>query len=451
MINKYLEKIKKHITTKGFDFAGNREKNANFIEEYGFKIEDIKDILLDLNKDHHIGGPESDHNLKFSGNVWKFRYDLEIDKDFIINIYIKIRYNPPEELVCISFHEDELFEQEVFKMNKETRKVYCEKCNKKVDYDIISEIKKEYKGVEVNIEQNIGICSECGERLYVTELEEINLDKLYSRYRELTGIVTPQDIINFREKYNISQRELVAILDWGKMTINRYERGSLPNQSHSDILKLIIKEESYFREKVEDAYKNGRISEKTYNNMHFSMDQEKTSILEKLIELRLSNEVNIYNGFKKFDLDRLENLIGYISSKVNNLYKTSLNKYLWYIDFSNYKYNLKSITGLRYMRYTFGPIIEDMDYELILNLKNKFEKEVTESYRSEITKIKSKDNYDISMFSDKEMEIIDRVIEVFKDKNVGEISDLSHKEKAWIETKDKELISYEYAHDLKYI
>ena len=46
------------------------------------------------------------------------------------------------------------------------------------------------------------------------------------------------------------------------------------------------------------------------------------------------------------------------------------------------------------------------------------------------------------MFSDKDMEIIDRVIEVFKDKNVGEISDLSHKEKAWIETKDKELISY---------
>ena len=110
MINKYLEKIKKHITTKGFDFAGNREKNANFIEEYGFKIEDIKDILLDLNKEHHIGGPESDHNLKFKGNIWKFKYDLEIDKDFIINIYIKIRYNPPEELVCISFHEDELFE-----------------------------------------------------------------------------------------------------------------------------------------------------------------------------------------------------------------------------------------------------------------------------------------------------------------------------------------------------
>ncbi|MGL6105638.1 hypothetical protein [Romboutsia sp.] len=42
--------------------------------------------------------------------MWKFIYGFELDKEDIINIYIKIRYNPPEELVCISFHEDELFE-----------------------------------------------------------------------------------------------------------------------------------------------------------------------------------------------------------------------------------------------------------------------------------------------------------------------------------------------------
>lgn len=49
------------------------------------------------------------------------------------------------------------------------------------------------------------------------------------------------------------------------MTINRYERGSLPNESHSEILKLIISNENYFREKVKDAYKMGRITEKIYN------------------------------------------------------------------------------------------------------------------------------------------------------------------------------------------
>ncbi|MEG1411225.1 MAG: type II toxin-antitoxin system MqsA family antitoxin [Romboutsia sp.] len=201
-------------------------------------------------------------------------------------------------------------------MSNEKRKVYCEHCNEKVEYSIINEIKKEYKNVEVSVEQNIGICLKCGERLYVTELETVNLDRLYSKYREMTGIVSPKEIVAFREKYNISQRELVAILDWGKMTINRYERGSLPNQSHSEILKLIINNEVYFREKVEDTYKSGRITEKTYNAMHLTVDKFQKDSLSNLIEATLCHEPSIYNGFRKFDLYRLENLIGYIASKV---------------------------------------------------------------------------------------------------------------------------------------
>ena len=330
-------------------------------------------------------------------------------------------------------------------------RVYCEKCNEKVNYKIIKENLEEYKGINVNIEQNIGICEKCNERLYINELEEDNLNRLYSKYRELTGIVSPKDIIEFREKYNISQRELVAILDWGKMTINRYERGSLPNQSHSDILKLVINNESYFREKVEDAYKCGRITEKTYNSLHLATSIENETSIESFIKSRLCHEVSIYNGFRKFDLDRLENLIGYIASKVNNLYKTSLNKYLWYIDFANYKESLKSITGLRYVRYTFGPIIEGKNYELLLNLDTKFEKEVTEVIYNEITKINSKNNYDLNLFSDSEIKTIDKVIELFKNKSVGYISDLSHEERAWLETKDNDLISYEYAHYLKIV
>ena len=340
-------------------------------------------------------------------------------------------------------------------MSTEKRKVYCEKCNEKVEYLVINEVKEEYKNVKVNVEQNIGICSQCKERLYVTELEEANLERLYTKYRELTGIVSPKDIIEFREKYNISQRELVAILDWGKMTINRYERGSLPNQSHSEILKLIINNESYFREKVEDAYKAGRITEKTYTEIFTCVDvyeDTKDDLqLSTFIQAKLSHNPSIYNGFREFDLDRLENLIGYIASRVNDLYKTSLNKYLWYMDFLNYKNTLKSITGLRYIRYTYGPIIEGKNYELILNLDSKFEKEDREINYNIRTKIHSKNNYDLSLFSKDEIQVIDRVIELLKDKNATNISDLSHEERAWIETKDNELISYEYAHDLKAI
>ncbi|MGN1032679.1 MAG: type II TA system antitoxin MqsA family protein [Intestinibacter sp.] len=145
--------------------------------------------------------------------------------------------------------------------------MFCPICNKNVNYKIINETIDEYKGYKVNVKQNIAVCDNCSERIYASELENENLKNLYQKYRDMSGIILPEDIIEFRKKYGISQSELVAILDWGKMTINRYERGGLPDQSHSDILKLIIKNGSYFKEKVEEAYKYKRISKKTYDNI----------------------------------------------------------------------------------------------------------------------------------------------------------------------------------------
>ena len=328
-------------------------------------------------------------------------------------------------------------------------KAFCPECNSEVTYNIIQESINEYKGYKVDVLQNVGVCDICNERIYISELENDNLKRLYEKYRKLAGLVGTQDIINFREKYNISQRELVAILDWGKMTINRYERGSLPNQSHSDILKLIIKEEKYFREKVEDAYNNNRITEKTYLNIQSCTTSiENTSDREFIIS-RLSHKQSIFNGFTIFDLEKVENTISYIADNVDNLYKTSVNKYLWYIDFYNYKYNSKSITGLRYEKYTYGPIVENKNYDLILHIENKFEKIIEENNFSETTKIKSKKNYDLNLFSDKEIKIIDKVIDKLSDKSCSKISDLSHEEKGWLVTNNGELISYEYAHDLK--
>ena len=47
-----------------------------------------------------------------------------------------------------------------------------------------------------------------------------------------------------REKYDISQRELTSILGFGKMTINRYERGGIPTKSQSDYIRVLIENEN---------------------------------------------------------------------------------------------------------------------------------------------------------------------------------------------------------------
>ncbi|MCL2322997.1 MAG: Panacea domain-containing protein, partial [Oscillospiraceae bacterium] len=151
-------------------------------------------------------------------------------------------------------------------------------------------------------------------------------------------------------------------------------------------------------------------------------------------------------------LDKLEDLISYIASKVNNLTRTSINKYLWFIDNLYFKDNVLSITGLRYIKNKFGPVIEKNGYEKILALTtDKFYTEIETNGYGEYEIIKSDCPLDLSLFEDDEIEVIDRVIDVLKDKKVAEISSLSHDEKAWLSTDFNEYISYEYSNDLRLI
>jgi len=56
----------------------------------------------------------------------------------------------------------------------------------------------------------------------------------------------------------------------------------------------------------------------------------------------------------------------------------------------------------------------------------------------------------LSIFSNEELETMNYVFNRFKNLSSKDISELSHKEKAWEISKTKELISYELAKDLKY-
>jgi transcriptional regulator with XRE-family HTH domain len=243
--------------------------------------------------------------------------------------------------------------------------------------------------------------------------------------------------------------ELVEILGWGKMTINRYERGTLPSKSHNDLLQLLINDEKLLNKKVDEAFKEKRISERIYEKLRGKFDSTNEHLIRSIIINKLSNTEDIFSGFRSFDLDRVENLISYIADKVE-LYKTSLNKYLWYIDFLNFNENVRSITGIRYVKAGYGPVIDNKGYELLINLlDDKFYKEEKETDYNCSTKIISKKNYEISMFTQKEMDIINRVIEKLKNKKCTAISNLTHKEEGWIKTDLYSPISYDYAEHIK--
>ena len=218
------------------------------------------------------------------------------------------------------------------------------------------------------------------------------------------------------------------------MTINRYERGGVPTKSQSDYIRLLIDNENKFIEKVKEAYKNGNINDKTYEKIvseesNTSIDKEQIQDnIRRYLRYALNRKPDIYNGYKSLDIEKVENIISYIASKVKNLTITSLNKYLWFIDMLSFNQRSVSITGLTYQNQKFGPTIIDKKYDEISLLDDKYIREDIETENGNTTKIISNGNYNLDKISDSEKEIIDTIIKILKNKTVTDISELSHRE-----------------------
>jgi hypothetical protein len=96
-----LLKDVKSLAAQGKMVIFPRQKTVKFMRDHGFLDDDLKEFIFNLSPDDFNPPAEEDRD-GFPGQVYKF-------KTFIDNtyVYIKIRYNPPDEVVCISFHEDE--------------------------------------------------------------------------------------------------------------------------------------------------------------------------------------------------------------------------------------------------------------------------------------------------------------------------------------------------------
>lgn len=77
-----------------------RDKNINSIREMGLTLEDVKDIILDLETKDYYRGPTEDHKYK-DEYVWEFL----VYEDY--TIYIKLKLDNSNGVVCLSFHESE--------------------------------------------------------------------------------------------------------------------------------------------------------------------------------------------------------------------------------------------------------------------------------------------------------------------------------------------------------
>lgn len=123
---------------------------------------------------------------------------------------------------------------------------YCFSCDKNVEYEIETINKTvQVKDLILTVKQYVCICKDCDEYVTVPEIEAKNDLILYNQYKKEKGMVLPEEIKNLRNKYGLSQVNLAKLLNFGEKSIARYESGSIQDEAHDLMLKIIQKENSF--------------------------------------------------------------------------------------------------------------------------------------------------------------------------------------------------------------
>jgi putative zinc finger/helix-turn-helix YgiT family protein len=122
----------------------------------------------------------------------------------------------------------------------------CPQCDKKTIFVTLErEEDYEVRGELIKVVTPVLSCPECGLEFFDEELTGAALRKAYDEYRKRRNIPVPEEIKTIRRVYDLSQRGFAKMLGWGYVTVNRYENGALPNDSHTTILITLKKDPKY--------------------------------------------------------------------------------------------------------------------------------------------------------------------------------------------------------------
>lgn len=159
----------------------------------------------------------------------------------------------------------------------------------------------------------------------------------------------------------------------------------------------------------------------------------------------------IFSGERTFSASRLATMMGYLSSRGVELYKTKLNKLLFYSDLTAYYLTGRGISGSHYVHLPFGPVPNT--YENVLTLaevSGNVSLEPLPNTRSAV-RITSGENASAAseLLNADEKKVIDWVIETYGHLTSAEITEFSHEELAYKNTRMGEPIAYRYAEFLK--
>jgi len=124
--------------------------------------------------------------------------------------------------------------------------------------------------------------------------------------------------------------------------------------------------------------------------------------------------------------EKLINAIIYFLDNSKFCGKTKLFKLLYYLDFMHFRETGRSVTGLDYYAWQFGPVpkmlaeeIKSPEPDLNANIS-------IQENNTDFTVIKPKRKFDNTFFTKREMRLLENVVFIFKDARAEDMVDASH-------------------------
>ncbi len=189
-----------------------------------------------------------------------------------------------------------------------------------------------------------------------------------------------------------------------------------------------------------------QIFEKKLNELLAEKSKDK---LKEIILDTFNYEPDIYCGYRKFVLDYVVNFFKLMLKIHSPLYTTHMVKIPCYLDFIKFKLEQTSFTGFRYVIGEYGPFLDGYD-NFFCYLVDTGAVDSVLDFTGDGKIYYFKKEPDMSLFSEKDLQLIKKVTTKLGVLTPTELSERSHDEiSGWDKNKKRQWLSFEYAKNLK--
>lgn len=277
---------------------------------------------------------------------------------------------------------------------------FCEVCLDDKHYIVKEEEKIDYaRGKEIKYIRKQAYCTECNSPMYIPQINDENLEALYSKIREVDDIISVDEIKEILVKYNIKKRPLSLLLGWGEVTITRYLDGDLPTKNYSDKLKLVLNNVDEMSNLLESN--KDKISEIAYKKCR-----------EKI------NELKGCESAVSLDISKIESVAEYLIIKCGEITPLALQKLLYYSQAFCKLFTDSYLFEEDCEAWVHGPV-----YRCIYEKYRVFGRSVIDTDNNEL------------LLDEIEEHVINSVVRYFGCYSAKSLEEMTHCEKPWIITR----------------